>query len=205
MGTVLAMKGLISSVCVVALTALAGCQPVVQKLTGTPPESKLSAPTEALSGPVMQVQIPSRGANAELRRVAVNKDVETWWAIDNTSLSFQRGVLVATRGLGFDLMGADAQNTLTAIEGFGEKTYRRQMRYLTGEHHSAYLNAACSITVVGPETIDGQRLRRLEEQCQTRSNLFTNLFWLNESDQITRSRQWVSPKIGYLSTNIRSR
>jgi hypothetical protein len=199
------MKAFASLVCFMALTVLVGCQPVVQKLTGKAAQGQVTLPTEALFGPEMQVQIPSRGADAKLWRVAVNKDVETWLATDNISLSFQHGVLVASRGLGFDLMGADAQTTLNAIAGRGPEVYRRQMRYLTGDNHSTYLIAGCSLTFVGPETVGGQRLQHLEEQCQARENLFTNLFWLNGSGQIVQSRQWVSPQIGYLSSSLRQK
>lgn len=204
MGAVLAMKTFLSVVSVIAMAALTGCQPVVQKLTGAS-QGQVTLPPEALAGPVMLVEIPSREASAVLVRVAVNKDVETWLATDNISLSFQRGVLVASRGLGFDLMAADAGNSLTAIAGEGPEVYRRHMRYLNGEHHSAYLMAGCGMTFVGSEAVEGQHLQRLEEHCQTRKNQFTNTFWLNEAGEIDRSRQWVSPQIGYLSTKLRSK
>ena len=192
-------------VLVTALAVLAGCQPAVQRLMGAKSTTQVDLPVEALTGPVMRVDIPSRGASAALSRVAVNKDVETWLATDNISLSFRQGVLVASRGLGFDLMAADAQNSLDAIAGQRDEVYRRQMRYLTGDHHSAYLTAGCSMTFVGPETKGGQRLQRLEERCQARANLFTNIFWLNDSGQIVQSRQWVSPEIGYLNAVLQKR
>jgi len=202
MGAVLAMKVF---VCVMALALLAGCQPAIQRLMGVQPGTQVVVPAEALSGPQMRVQIQSRGANAVLSRVAVNRDVETWLAVDNISLSFRQGVLVASRGLGFDLMAADAQNTLDAFAGQGAEVYRRQMRYLTGDNQSTFLTAGCSMVFVGPETVGGQSLQRLEERCQARQNLFTNLFWLDGSGQIVQSRQWVSPQIGYLTASLRQR
>jgi len=202
MGAVLAMKALI---CVMALSLLAGCAPVIQRLTGAQSGTPVVVSAEALQGPSMSVQIPSRGANAVLSRVAVNRDVETWLAVDNISLSFRQGVLVASRGLGFDLMAADAQNTLDALAGQGAEVYRRQMRYLTGDNHSTYLTAGCSMVVVGPETVGGQQLQRLEERCQARQSQFTNLFWRDGSGRIVQSRQWVSPQIGYLSATLRAK
>lgn len=199
MGAVLAMKVLVLAT---AMVALAACQPVVQRLAGNPTQAQVDLPAEALAGPVMRVQIPSRGANAALSRVAVNKDVETWLAIDNISLSFRQGVLVASRGLGFDLMVADAQNTLTAIATQSPDVYRRQMRYLTGDHQSFYLNAGCSIAFVGPEAIAGQRLDRVEERCKARNDLFTNVFWRDGSGRVVQSKQWVSPQVGYLTTSL---
>jgi hypothetical protein len=195
MGAVLAMKVLLYAA---AFGLLAGCQPALQRIAGAQAPAQATISATALAGPVMRVQIPSRNANAQLSRVAVSNGVETWLAVDNISLSFREGVLVASRGLGFDLMAADATATLTAIAGQGAPVYRRQMRYLTGDHHATYLMAGCSMKGIGPETVNGQRLQRLEEKCQARQNAFTNIFWLNASGAIVVSRQWVSPEVGYI-------
>lgn len=185
-----------------AFGVLAGCQPVIQpvlqRIAGAQVRQQASLSRADSAGPVMQVQIASRNANAELSRVAISNGVETWLAVDNISLSFRQGVLVASRGLGFDLMAADAAGTLTAIAGQGPPVYRRQMRYLTGEHHSTYLMAGCSMKMVGIEAVGGQRLNRLEEKCRARRDVFTNIFWLNASGAVVESRQWVSPQIGYI-------
>ncbi len=151
----------------------------------------------------MRVRIPSRQADAILSRVAVSADVTTWSAVDNVTLSFRQGVLVASRGLGFDLMGADAQATLDAFAGRGEETYRRQMRYLTGEHHSTYLTAGCRMARAGSEGNKELRLQRFDEHCKASDNKFTNSYWLDGSGNVVRSKQWVSPEIGYISTEIR--
>jgi len=188
---------------VVVLSLTMGCQPVLQRLLDTPPAPQnLTLTSEMLTAPVMRVDIPSRNARAQLSRVAVNKDVETWMAVDNISLSFRQGVLVASRGLGFDLMGADAQGTLNAFSGQGEEVYRRQMRYLSGDNHSTYLMAGCRMKTIGIEVIDTQRLQRLEETCKARQNDFTNIFWLNETGDIVQFKQWLSPETGYIKGSI---
>lgn len=181
---------------------LAGCQPVVQRITGTQPPQEVTFDVGTASAPVMRVQIVSRQADAQLSRVAVSRGVETWLAVDDISLSFQQGVLVATRGLGFDLMGADATATLRAMAGQGDPVYRRQMRYLTGDHQSSYLMAGCSMAFVGPDVVDGRSFERFDEKCQARQHVFTNIFWRNASGAIVQSRQWVSPEIGYLRNGL---
>lgn len=190
---------------VAAFGFLAGCQPVLQRISGNRDSQQITISSEAFSGPVMRVQIASQRADAQLSRVAISNGVETWLAADNISLSFQHGVLVASRGLGFDLMGADATSTLNAISGQREGVYRRQMRYLTGDHHSTYLMAGCQMSLAGQEIVEGQRLQRLEEQCQAGQAQFTNIFWRDPSGKIVQSRQWLSPKIGYLRNNVISR
>ena len=197
MGAVLAMR---SAVAVLAVLMAAGCQTLLSGGAGPVGQGAVALPAEVLTGPALRVGIPSRGADAILTLSAVNADVETWVATDDITLSFRDGVLVASRGLGFDLMGADATGTLTALEGGGDEIYRRQMRYLTGDNRSAFLNAGCSMRDAGPEQIGGRMLRRFEEQCEARTNRFTNLFWRGPDGTILRSRQWVSPEIGFVTT-----
>ena len=179
---------------------LGGCDTVLSRLPGAAPARTVTiADPEA---PRMQVAIPARGADTLVSLVARNGDVETWLAVDDISVSFRQGVLVATRGLGHDLMGAGAETTLAALAGMGEAVYRRQMRYLTGEHHTTYLTAGCSMSPAGTETVGTLRLQRHEETCEARDHRFTNVFWSDGAGRILRSRQWVSPEVGYLVTNL---
>lgn len=189
--------------CLAAIGLTVGCQPTLQRLSGASPTSQnIAHSSDAQSGPVMRIDISSRNASARLSRVAVNKDVETWLAVDNISLSFRQGVLVASRGLGFDLMGADVQGTLNAISGQGEDVYRHQMRYLTGDNHTNYLMAGCSMKLIGVDVVNAQQLQRFDETCKARRNNFTNIFWLNGLGDIVQSRQWVSPEIGFIMTRF---
>lgn len=164
------------------IAALAGCLPgqgrQAPALGVTPGE------------PLLQITLPAQGARATLKRVGGNGAVETWQSGDGVSVSLRRGVVVATRGLGFDLMGADASQTLTALSGGGQSgPYRHQMRYLTGDNHSTYLSASCTLTRVGG---------RHEETCVTHRGRFTNLYFLDSAGQILRSRQWIATEIGYM-------
>lgn len=165
----------------VLITALAGCLPgqgrQAPALGVTPGE------------PLLQITLPAQGARATLKRVGVNGDVETWQSGDGVSVSLRRGVVVATRGLGFDLMGADAGPTLAALSGGPAGPYRHQMRYLTGDNHSTYLSAGCTMAQAGG---------RHEETCITHRGRFTNLYWLDSAGRILKSRQWIATEIGYL-------
>lgn len=183
------MKALFSAA---LLCLLGACQPLTGSITDE----------QAQNGPQMRVQIRSRGADATLLRVASNDDVVTWLTVDNISLSFRQGVLVATRGLGHDLMGADASATLGAFEGLGDPVYRRQMRYLTADNQTTYLMASCEMARVADEAIKDKVLARFDEKCIARQHSFTNIYWKNEDGVIVDSRQWVSPEIGYIRNSI---
>ncbi len=138
---------------------------------------------------LMQIGIPKLGAQANLKRIGENQGVETWQSGDGVSVSVQQGVVVATRGLGFDLMAADVSPTLSAMAGGDPGPYRRQMRYLTGDNHSRYLAAGCVM-----ETRNGT----FTESCKTHRGSFTNQYQGDTGDAILASRQWISPEVGYL-------
>lgn len=205
MGTLLAMR-----ICTWVAAALltAGCQQGAFESPGSDVQVVLSSEASSVrivrsvTAPALEVQIPARNARALLSRVGENGGVETWIAEDNISISLHDGVLVASRGLGFDLMGAGAAETHAALAHTDETVYRRQMRYLTGDNRSTYVTAGCSMKLVGREQFGNQSLQRFEERCAARSESFTNVFWRDRRGEIVRSRQWLSPEVGYVSFHL---
>lgn len=180
---------------------LTGCSDLPVSLAMPWKSDDVALVATATAEPTLQIAIPTRNANAPLSRVATNGGVETWMTADNISVSLRNGVLVASRGLGFDLMAADAQPTLAALDASDGPSYRRLMRYLNGENQSTYLTAECLMKDVGSVTVKERPLRRLEEACRAGEHQFTNVFWLDANNTIVMSRQWLSPEVGHLVIN----
>lgn len=183
-----------------ALTVLAGCMPDVLRRVA-PDLAPAAAGALPFAMPqkgdtLLSVVIPSRGATALLAHVGSNQGVETWMSADRITVSVEQGVVVATRGLGHDLMAGDAKNTLAAISGAQTGVYRRQMRYLTADNHTTYVTAGCSMSSPGSDNVQGRMLRRFEESCQARNSKFTNRYWVDGSGKVLASEFWVSPQIG---------
>jgi hypothetical protein len=172
-----------------ALVVLAACQPSPRKQA-----EMAEAARPFLTAPLIRAEIPARKATAVLRPVGQNGDVTTWQTVDDITLSFADGILVSSRGLGFDLMGADASLTRAGLAGQAPDIYRRKMRYLTGDNHSTWLTAGCSMARAGVEA----GLRRFEESCRARDETFTNVYLLDRAGRVASSRQWLSPQIGYI-------
>lgn len=205
------------AVCVTLMAGLlGGCSQIRQATSGQVQKVILPAPSadsSAGSGATvasassaaaegrLRIRIPARQADAPVRLVARNGEVETYMAADDISVSYRRGVLVATRGLGADLMAGDASATLGALQMPGEGAYARQMRYLTGNHQSTWIQAGCEMKTAGADVRGGRTLARYEESCIARRDRFTNLYWLDGAGQITASRQWVSAAVGYLESS----
>lgn len=145
------------------------------------------------------VEIPQMDAAARLVPAGDSQSVTTWRAPDDVTIALDDGVLVATRGLGFDLMGADISATRAALRDEGAQGYMRRMRYLDGANDDVMRRFECFMDDVPAE--DGARAMR--ERCAglgADSGLaFTNLYVLDAQGDVLRSRQWVSPEIGMLT------
>lgn len=186
---------------------LLGCSESLQGFEVEPPVSTviIATPSDGVTGSVavkrLRIRIPARQADAPVRLVARNGEAETYIAADSISVSYQQGVLIATRGLGADLMAGDASTTLTALQMPGSGTYSRQMRYLTSTHQSTWIQAGCDMKAAGADIRGGRTLSRYEEKCVARSARFTNIYWLDSSAAILSSKQWVSATVGYLESD----
>jgi len=165
-----------------------------------PSGKPLFSPTPIIPQPALEVTILDRAAQARLDKIGQNGTVTTWASKDGISVSLDRGVLVATRGLGDDLMAAGAQPTLDALTGKpGE--YRRIYRFLDAEKHADYELMGCTMQTRGPETVADRPLIRHQETCRTFTDSHTNIYWTDPVGRIVASRQWVSPLVGSLTAS----
>lgn len=154
--------------------------------------------------PAMIASAEDRGGAGALALSARNGQVTTWLSADNTTLSFREGLLVATRGLGGDLMSADIAGPLALIRQGGSGLAVRIHRYLDGEDQTRILSFVCDVSSRGMRTIavgdqrSGTRL--MQERCVGADTEFQNLYWiLPATGEIVQSRQWAGPRTGYLA------
>ncbi|MCB5410727.1 YjbF family lipoprotein [Pseudogemmobacter faecipullorum] len=173
---------------------LAGCSlSVSEPKTPAWPELQVSA------GEQLMVVVVPGGGQALLKRVARNGTVETWMSQDRYTLSLDRGVVVASRGFTFDMMGADAEETLAALAAPQSDPYSRRLRYLNGNEQSIWIRTECEVS-----RVSDQRGPHLQESCRGFTETYQNLFWLDKAGKIFASKQWISPEIGYLELYYRA-
>ncbi|MFC4669487.1 YjbF family lipoprotein [Seohaeicola nanhaiensis] len=138
--------------------------------------------------------------------------IEQWRTQDNVSLTFRNGVLIATRGLGGDLVSAEVQ---VAGDRPGPATGgERGMHLRSGDLQVIRLGLACDLEDLGPETVTIVELsfatRHLRESCTTEgvtiggqavgAGRVVNDYWIDSRHRLMRkSRQWAGPEIGYVS------
>ncbi|MEJ6403133.1 YjbF family lipoprotein [Yoonia sp. 2307UL14-13] len=134
-----------------------------------------------------------------------NTNRSTWVDSENSSITFENGIVVATRGLPRDLMAADVSQSWAAIRaGGGEAT--RIHEYLTNMDQISTELLQCRIASQRRETVSQFKIdrnaTRFEEKCESETLEFTNVYWVNDAGAVIRSLQAVSPDAGYLQIDV---
>ena len=188
----------------------AGAAARVGAITGlrpAPAEPAPALPTAALAegpGNVLMVTLLGRNAVAAMTRAGSNNGVETWRTAKGVTLSFRDGILVASRGLGGDLMGANVDGVLAAILR-GTGTAQRRHAFLDSEDQIQTSDLTCTFTTEAPEVIEiatgTVEATKVTEVCESPVFVFANQYWLSDTE-IVQSRQAVSVSVGYIRVNI---
>ena len=188
------------------LLALAACGPAASpNLRGLLSREQI----DALPGPVLYAEIESLEASAILQPAGDNDGATTWATVDGVSLAMNGPLLVATRGLGFDLMQVDGRGTLSALAGGRRDDYPRIHAYLDGENRTLFRAFRCVMTEGRPETIRSfgleRRTLRHEETCYSTGAPVVNVFWIGADGTPWRTLQWVGPDVGPILTETLTR
>ncbi len=176
--------------------------------TAGPPADPVKVALAATDGKVMLVVVESTSSLAVMGLAQVNGEYETWETSTREALTFKRGVLVASRGLGDDLMAARADAVIALITARREGRARRDYQFLTGKGETNNLTVECQVLLGGSERVEiGEidvQTRSIAEICTNGPLEIKNLYWVDGQGRVIKSRQWVSAGIGYLAVqNLR--
>ena len=152
----------------------------------------------------MILTINALAVQAPARLVQDNGSDQTWASQSGFTASYRDGLLVATRGLGDDLMASDTGGVRAALAQ-GGGTAQRAVDFLDDFDQITTVRFDCEIVAQGRETVDlGLRqpdLAKFEETCTSPKLVFTNIYWLDGTGNILQSRQFVSQTVAYLRSN----
>lgn len=179
--------------------ALAACAPATSP---DPRRSLTRAVIDRSPQPLILAEMPDLGVLATLIPAGTNGNVVTWRTGQNQMLSFDGGVLVATRGLGADLMSADVTATRAALNGGPSQGYARLLSYLDGDEGTLLRAMVCDMAPGTAATVDSFGLSFATtlrvETCRTTGFTARNRYWLNPDGTMRRTEQWVGPGAGTL-------
>lgn len=169
------------------------------KINRMPPDLLIQARDKA---PMLLATIEKHNVQGVLFEWRRNKDVISWEALDDITLSWRDGVVVRTSGLVSDLSAA---TTPSVSQLLAQGSYQRQYVLLDGNDQSQTLTFACRSKVVGQPQIQildmRYATRQVTEQCDDAKGQglsIANDYWIEGAGRIRKSRQWISPFVGYL-------
>lgn len=146
------------------------------------------------SGDLRMVRIAVPNVAAVVYPVQENQGVRLWASADQRGFYFRSGVLVATRGLGGDLMQADVGPSLALVRARKSGSAQRVHRYLTGDNQTDLRRLSCTIAPLGREAVQYAAMSaqtvKMRETCEGGQTRFENLYWVTGSGKIVRSLQW---------------
>ena len=143
---------------------------------------------DQFGGSVLLVETVDKGTAAGFLPVAINGPAITWMTQDGqASVSTKDGVLIATRGFGFDLLSAEA--TPSFKHGEMPSSRVRQLQHLDGENQVVTTRYRCEYSRDSSE---------VQEHCHTAKHDFINTYKVTKTGKVLHSRQWISPQIGYV-------
>ena len=150
--------------------------------------------------PVLFVELAS-GQNGTLTPYPGQGDGQTWLGADGATITLERGILKASRGMGDDLMGSSS--SIPSWSNINKKTlfYSRELNYITGNNRVSKLIFKCNIE----KTSSGDLIKiwdvnfkvdKFEEGCSTAGFTFKNTYQVDTRGIVRRSTQYHSKTLG---------
>lgn len=148
------------------------------------------------------MQVGLFGEEAALSRLtARNARTETWESQNGFSVSYQDGIMIATRGLGEDLLAASVSGIRESIRAGGGEGRRVHDR-IGDLNQIVQESFECTVSAGEPEEINlGLRTvqtRKYAEICLSSRLQFTNNYWIDDQGEIVTSLQFVTEEVGYI-------
>ena len=150
--------------------------------------------------PVLFVELRS-GQNGTLTPYPGKGIGQTWLGADGATITLDRGVLKASRGMGNDLMGSSSSMPHWSTVNKKIENYRRELNHITGNNKISKRVFKCNI-----EKTDSTELIKIwdinfkvdkfEENCSSGSLALKNTYQVDTQGIVRRSLQYHSETLG---------
>lgn len=154
--------------------------------------------------PVLYVKLES-GQNGTLTPYPGQGIGQTWLGADGATVTMNDGVLMATRGLGEDLMGSITSKPPWNKINQRNASYQRETSFLSGENKKSNKKFNCRIKKSDETELIKIwnitfKVRKYKETCQSKNDMITNLYFVDDRQIVRRSKQYHSSSLGYIYT-----
>ena len=128
---------------------------------------------------------------------------ETWLGADGATVTLERGIIKATRGMRGDVMGGtSSMPSWTEVKNTSE--YTRQISYLSGNNQTKTETYSCSIerdkkrSSVTIFDVDF-RIQKYSEVCTDGAIKLKNVYFVDKETIVRKSLQYHGPALGYVT------
>ena len=153
--------------------------------------------------PLLFVELPS-GQNGTLWKYPGKGVGLTWIGVDGATITFEKGILIASRGMGDDVMNGHTE--MPSWKSINKlKNYERSLSYLHDDNKIFTRKLNCSmkkektsviLTIFEVEFITDKYL----ETCTDIFGKINNIYFLDRKMILRKSEQYHSETIGYIIT-----
>lgn len=138
--------------------------------------------------------------------LATTGDLVQWRDAAGAGIFRRDGILVGTRGFGFELWSAEVDELRAALRSGGADDVVRVNRYLNGENQIVAVQYICTVTAEGRQTVNriasSATTQQYREVCAGDGPAFENLYWVRGNGDIVRSLELVHPEYGRADITI---
>lgn len=180
--------------------ALMGCEVTVPPLGQAPEDIAVLMRQNA---PRMILRLPDLARETTLLQSEERGGIAFWRSLDNVQIMTRQGVVIASRGLGDDLMALSAEGLIRNLgKGVGGSHTRTEHR-LSGEGRDEASVFSCTLSAGPQEWVQvGQnrmtKARVLTEACQGPKGNRINRYW-RAAGAAVQSDIDMGPKIGRMT------
>lgn len=152
--------------------------------------------------PVLYVELES-GQNGTLTPYPGQGLGQTWLGRDGATITLERGILKASRGMGDDLMGS--LSSMPPWSNINKKTdnYSRELAHITGNNKISKRIFSCEIEkIINEEQIKiwdvTFKVDKFEEKCISSGFTFKNIYHVDSQGIVRKSLQYHSQTLGFV-------
>ena len=159
---------------------------------------------EKFSQPIILTSSIDKKNQATLVALGNNSERLTWVSSDGISLSYDNGVLIATRGYSQDLLSLHYVKPKKIFSSIYLQ-YNKTHRYINGENRYEDIQFNCTGRKLAPQPLEIVEytllVDRYVETCVNKKHKYTNEYdLLSGTTVVVKSKQWISPVNSYFLT-----
>ena len=157
---------------------------------------------DAANVSVLFVELAS-GQNGTLTPYPGQGDGQTWLGADGATITLERGILKASRGMGDDLMGSSSSMPVWSNINKKTENYNRELNHITGNNRISKRILNCNIEKTSNRDVIkiweiNYKVDKFEESCSDGSLTLTNTYQVDTQGIVRRSIQYHSETLDYI-------